>query len=134
MWRDHRCRGHCRQRLNDRALGYDWNGFIVTKSIPDFHLAIGTPCRSVGAVCRCGQLLAMFSESQSHSEDYTCRVCQRNISDADWISLSEMADVSSISLDLDNKWSYMKTHGDPGWEYVPLLFAGSRSEGVGSFG
>lgn len=52
-------------------------GSIVTKSIPDFHLAIGTPCRSVGAVCRCGQLLAMFSESQSHSEDYTCRVCQR---------------------------------------------------------
>ncbi|MCU0712209.1 MAG: acetyltransferase [Pirellula sp.] len=52
-------------------------GAIVTKSIPDFHLAIGAPCRSIGAVCRCGQLLAMFSEAQSQSEDYTCRECNR---------------------------------------------------------
>ncbi len=27
--------------------------------------------------------------------------------------------ISSISLDLDNKWSYMKTHGDVGWEAFP---------------
>jgi peptidoglycan-N-acetylglucosamine deacetylase len=27
--------------------------------------------------------------------------------------------LSSISLDLDNKWSYMKTHGDAGWESFP---------------
>lgn len=50
-------------------------GSIVTKSIPDFHLALGTPCRSVGAVCRCGRLLAMFSESQGRDEDYTCAEC-----------------------------------------------------------
>lgn len=25
----------------------------------------------------------------------------------------------SLSLDLDNKWSYMKTHGDAGWESFP---------------
>lgn len=25
----------------------------------------------------------------------------------------------SLSLDLDNQWSYMKTHGDPGWEAFP---------------
>jgi hypothetical protein len=24
--------------------------------------------------------------------------------------------LASISLDLDSLWSYMKTHGDPGWE------------------
>ena len=24
--------------------------------------------------------------------------------------------LASLSLDLDNQWSYMKTHGDPGWE------------------
>jgi peptidoglycan/xylan/chitin deacetylase (PgdA/CDA1 family) len=33
--------------------------------------------------------------------------------------------LASVSLDLDNKWSYLKTHGDPGWEalptYLPLL-------------
>jgi peptidoglycan-N-acetylglucosamine deacetylase len=27
--------------------------------------------------------------------------------------------VASLSLDLDNKWSYMKTHGDAGWESFP---------------
>ena len=26
---------------------------------------------------------------------------------------------ASLSLDLDNKWSYMKTHGDAGWEEYP---------------
>jgi hypothetical protein len=26
---------------------------------------------------------------------------------------------ASLSLDLDNLWSYMKTHGDPGWEDLP---------------
>ena len=26
---------------------------------------------------------------------------------------------ASLSLDLDNQWSYMKTHGDPGWESFP---------------
>ena len=26
---------------------------------------------------------------------------------------------ASLSLDLDNKWSYMKTHGDAGWESYP---------------
>jgi hypothetical protein len=33
--------------------------------------------------------------------------------------------IASLSLDLDNKWSYLKTHGDPGWEsfptYLPLV-------------
>lgn len=27
--------------------------------------------------------------------------------------------LASLSLDLDNKWSYMKTHGDAGWESFP---------------
>lgn len=27
--------------------------------------------------------------------------------------------LASLSLDLDNKWSYLKTHGDPGWERFP---------------
>jgi UDP-2-acetamido-3-amino-2,3-dideoxy-glucuronate N-acetyltransferase len=37
-------------------------GALVTKSVPDFHLAIGVPARSVGYVCRCGRVLAMISE------------------------------------------------------------------------
>ena len=27
--------------------------------------------------------------------------------------------LASLSLDLDNAWSYLKTHGDPGWEALP---------------
>jgi hypothetical protein len=30
-----------------------------------------------------------------------------------------MKPIASLSLDLDNQWSYMKTHGDPGWEAYP---------------
>jgi peptidoglycan-N-acetylglucosamine deacetylase len=30
-----------------------------------------------------------------------------------------MKPIASLSLDLDNKWSYMKTHGDTGWESLP---------------
>ncbi len=30
-----------------------------------------------------------------------------------------MKPLASLSLDLDNQWSYMKTHGDAGWESFP---------------
>ena len=30
-----------------------------------------------------------------------------------------MKPIASLSLDLDNQWSYMKTHGDAGWEAFP---------------
>lgn len=33
--------------------------------------------------------------------------------------MSDQKPVASLSLDLDNKWSYMKTHGDSGWESYP---------------
>lgn len=33
-----------------------------------------------------------------------------------------MKPLASISLDLDNMWSYMKTHGDAGWEKFPSYF------------
>jgi acetyltransferase-like isoleucine patch superfamily enzyme len=38
-------------------------GSLVTKTIPDFHLVLGHPARSVGCVCRCGHVLARFPES-----------------------------------------------------------------------
>jgi peptidoglycan/xylan/chitin deacetylase (PgdA/CDA1 family) len=31
--------------------------------------------------------------------------------------------LASISLDLDNQWSYMKIHGDEGWDQYPSYFA-----------
>ena len=52
-------------------------GSVVTKSVPDFHLAIGSPARSIGTVCRCGQLLAMFSDTQPPTESYNCAACTR---------------------------------------------------------
>ncbi len=30
--------------------------------------------------------------------------------------------IASLSLDLDNQWSYMKTHGNPAWEQFPSYF------------
>jgi hypothetical protein len=33
-----------------------------------------------------------------------------------------MKPFASISLDLDNQWSYMKIHGDAGWESYPSYF------------
>jgi hypothetical protein len=39
--------------------------------------------------------------------------------------MSTTRPLASLSLDLDNKWSYLKTHGDPGWQsfptYLPLV-------------
>lgn len=33
--------------------------------------------------------------------------------------MSSKKPLASLSLDLDNQWSYMKTHGDAGWESFP---------------
>lgn len=63
---------------NDLAIGR-WAmvgmGSVVTKSVPDFHLALGNPARSVGAVCRCGQLLLRFSEDDMDDRRVECRAC-----------------------------------------------------------
>jgi len=51
-------------------------GSLVTKSVPDFHLAIGHPAKSVGCVCRCGQLLTLFSsEGTVNIPEITCSSC-----------------------------------------------------------
>lgn len=52
-------------------------GSIVTKSVPDFHLVVGHPAKSVGCVCRCGQLLLRFSENVAalNSSEVACTAC-----------------------------------------------------------
>jgi UDP-2-acetamido-3-amino-2,3-dideoxy-glucuronate N-acetyltransferase len=53
-------------------------GSLVTKSVPDFHLSIGHPAKSVGCVCRCGQLLMRFPEvetTESTEETIVCPSC-----------------------------------------------------------
>jgi UDP-2-acetamido-3-amino-2,3-dideoxy-glucuronate N-acetyltransferase len=48
-------------------------GALVTKSVPDFHLAIGHPAKSIGAVCRCGEPLVRFADLEEHHEvELTC--------------------------------------------------------------
>lgn len=51
-------------------------GSLVTKSVPDFHLAFGHPAKSVGCVCRCGQPLLHFSDDSAENfDEITCTAC-----------------------------------------------------------
>jgi UDP-2-acetamido-3-amino-2,3-dideoxy-glucuronate N-acetyltransferase len=51
-------------------------GSIVTRSVPDFHLVIGSPARSVGCVCRCGEPTLRFESGEvADYADMTCPVC-----------------------------------------------------------
>lgn len=51
-------------------------GALVTKSVPDFHLSIGHPAKSIGCVCRCGQLLIHFdSQSVTETLEVKCAAC-----------------------------------------------------------
>lgn len=49
-------------------------GSTVTRSIPDFCLAIGSPARVVGVVCRCGEPVHRFGDSSSTTAlEVTCQ-------------------------------------------------------------
>jgi len=66
---------------NDLTIGM-WAmvgmGSVVTKSIPDFALALGNPARVVGAVCKCGQLLLKFEPGSPLDErTLECGACDR---------------------------------------------------------
>ncbi len=51
-------------------------GSVVTRSVPDFHLAFGVPARSVGCVCRCGQPLVRFAAGELPADaDVVCVAC-----------------------------------------------------------
>ena len=45
-------------------------GSVVTRSVPDFHLVLGSPARSVGVVCKCGYLFHRFAEPKQ--DKYVC--------------------------------------------------------------
>jgi len=65
---------------NDLAIGrfaMVGMGSLVTKSVPDFHLVIGHPAKSVGCVCRCGQVFLRFSEEAETEWDHvSCPACE----------------------------------------------------------
>jgi UDP-2-acetamido-3-amino-2,3-dideoxy-glucuronate N-acetyltransferase len=53
-------------------------GAVVTKSVPDFALALGTPARITGYVCRCGQPLVRFRSARPPSvRVLRCEACRR---------------------------------------------------------
>ncbi len=39
-------------------------GSVVTRSVPDFSLVLGSPARVVGAVCRCGEPIFRFEDKE----------------------------------------------------------------------
>jgi acetyltransferase-like isoleucine patch superfamily enzyme len=52
-------------------------GSVVTRTVPDFHLVIGNPARSIGCVCRCGHPLMRFSPADVSKATFTgpCEAC-----------------------------------------------------------
>ena len=51
-------------------------GSVVTRSVPDHHLVVGNPARSIGVVCSCGRVLMRFEVmDDSVSTQVTCNRC-----------------------------------------------------------
>jgi UDP-2-acetamido-3-amino-2,3-dideoxy-glucuronate N-acetyltransferase len=52
-------------------------GAVVTRSVPDFHLVIGNPARTIGCVCRCGEPLVKWDDEPANDEPIraTCSPC-----------------------------------------------------------
>ena len=52
-------------------------GSVVSKSVPAYHLVVGSPARSIGCVCRCGQPFVRFAAGNCVDiERVSCSVCQ----------------------------------------------------------
>ncbi|MDA1013053.1 MAG: acyltransferase [Planctomycetota bacterium] len=52
-------------------------GSVVTRSVPDFHLVVGSSARSVGYICRCGFVLQRFDGPPPDSIRMACSECDR---------------------------------------------------------
>jgi len=51
-------------------------GSVVTHSVPDFHLIVGNPARSIGCVCRCGEPLSKWADiSEIDVVSVECLAC-----------------------------------------------------------
>lgn len=52
-------------------------GSVITRSVPEFHLVVGNPGRSVGIVCRCGQPVHRFDASHAtRVVEVKCPACE----------------------------------------------------------
>jgi acetyltransferase-like isoleucine patch superfamily enzyme len=49
---------------------------VVTRAVPDFHLVVGHPARSIGLVCRCGEPFLRFQPGTSPAPgEHGCGSC-----------------------------------------------------------
>ncbi|HYO24445.1 MAG TPA: acyltransferase, partial [Lacipirellulaceae bacterium] len=53
-------------------------GSVVTRDVPDYHLVVGNPARSIGAVCCCGHRVARWAAGAPEDQHAKCRGCGRN--------------------------------------------------------
>ncbi len=68
-------------------------GSVVTKSVQDFHLVLGSPARSVGCVCRCGQLVMRWEQPATVVEpERACSACGRQYAIANGIVTEKKTD------------------------------------------
>ena len=58
-------------------------GSVVTHSVPDHHLVVGNPARSIGVVCRCGEPVLRFTGTEGFSGLVVCSVCGRSYRSTD---------------------------------------------------
>lgn len=52
-------------------------GAVITRSVPDFHLVVGNPARSVAALCRCGEPVVRFRTGAKVDGEHACTACDR---------------------------------------------------------
>lgn len=66
-------------------------GSVVTRDVRDFHLVVGNPARSIGAVCRCGHPIARWASGRPEDQKASCSKCSRNyeVYDGQVIELAE---------------------------------------------
>jgi UDP-2-acetamido-3-amino-2,3-dideoxy-glucuronate N-acetyltransferase len=66
-------------------------GSVVTHSVPDFHLVVGNPARSIGYVCRCGKPLARFTGPAPAMAPTECKHCSAAYSADETGGVSELS-------------------------------------------
>ncbi len=72
-------------------------GSVVTRSIEDFHLALGNPAQSVGCACRCGHRLAKWAPGKPVSLGLlSCPDCGREYDVTDG-TVTECTDANSVA-------------------------------------
>lgn len=51
-------------------------GSVITRPVPDFHLVLGNPARTIGLVCRCGEPFLRFAPGEAPTAgEHACKAC-----------------------------------------------------------